>query len=148
MTRLRPVLATAAAGALVALTPTTASAATLELDPAAGISNRGSCQAYSSGGSYGDACFHEDGDYFYVTETAGGARVVAHWQVKLNGTVIRHGFIRWRHTAANTMGWKNKDVPEQAGERLFIRFGICAANSGCDQVTDLVYTGPWDDTPA
>jgi hypothetical protein len=121
------------ASALLLLSAPSAQAATLELDNASGIGSMASCQAYVAS-SAGDACYHAYGDYFYLSGYDTSTRVAVYWKL---GDGSRHGIIRWKPTDQYTKGVMNKNLPE--GKQVGIRFGVCYAGSGCDQVGDIQF---------
>jgi hypothetical protein len=122
---------TAAAASLLMLgTMPNANAAELELDTMTGVSSTPSCQAFSSHPA-GSACFHADGDYFYLHDASGPGKVVVHWKL---GDDSRRGLIRWGATDRYVNGVKNKNLPE--GKRVGIRFGVCM-NTRCDRLSDV-----------
>ncbi len=124
------------------MAPGSAQAATLEQNVASGISSQPSCQAFSDH-PVGSACFHADGDYFYISDYSGPGKVAVYWKLA-DGS--RHGIIRWAATEQYTRGVENKNFIE--GKQIGIRFGVCM-NSACDRVADLNFQGSsWSWTSA
>lgn len=142
MTFTRMTLTATAAALLMLGSTTNANAATLEIDNMTGISSTPSCQALSSHPA-GSACYHADGDYFYLHDASGPGKVVVQWKLESGA---RAGLIRWGASAQFTNGVKNKDLPEN--NRVGIRFGVCM-NTRCDRLSDVNFqasTWKWANT--
>jgi hypothetical protein len=96
------------------LTVTSASALTIEEDLATGTTDPGNDTICTSTGSWSQACFYADGDWFGVKDTYEDtlSAVVAWEVVNDSGRIVRAGHI-W-NDAGSDAGWrfKNKDFPE------------------------------------
>ncbi|MFF3420713.1 hypothetical protein ACFYW9_39565 [Streptomyces sp. NPDC002698] len=125
-----------AVAAATMLTVTSASALTLENDLASSTENPGNDTICTSTGSWSQACFYADGDWFGVKDTweDGLSGVVAWEVVDANGRIVRYGHI-WNN-AGSDAGWrfKNKDLPESARE--IVTFRACRGSYSTLHIQD------------
>lgn len=141
--RLRSRIATVIGAVAVAtmLTVTNASAVTIEEDVASGTTSPGPTTICTPSGSWSQACFYADGDWFGVRDTwEDELSGVIDWRVENPTThqVVRAGHV-WNHSGSDAgWRWKNKDFPEDyilyfkscrgSYSRLHIQDGSCSVS--------------------